>query len=64
LLEEFGSVKIIMPFRNFSKIDVANLGISLKVPIASTYSCQVNSKNPCGVCPNCVDRINALNSLF
>jgi 7-cyano-7-deazaguanine synthase len=64
LLEEFGSVKIIMPFREFSKTDVANLGVSLKAPIASTYSCQVNSKNPCGVCPNCVDRISALNNLF
>lgn len=64
LLESYGSVEICMPFREMSKIEVARLGIELGAPIASTYSCQINSNNPCGACPNCVDRINALNSLI
>jgi queuosine biosynthesis protein QueC len=64
LLDMYNSVKIIMPYRDMSKTDVAKLGISLNVPIASTYSCQVNSTNPCGACPNCVDRIDAMNSII
>lgn len=63
LLEEYGSVKINMPFRDMTKTEVAELGIELKAPISVTYSCQVNSKNPCGACPNCVDRIEAMNNL-
>ena len=64
LLQSYGSVKINMPYREMSKTDVARLGVQIGAPIASTYSCQVNSKNPCGACPNCVDRINAINALI
>ena len=64
LLEEFGSIKINMPYRELSKSQVAQHGLKLNVPIAVTYSCQVNSKNPCGACPNCVDRIDAMNTLI
>ncbi len=64
LLEEYGSVRIHMPFREMSKTQVARLGVELGVPIVRTYSCQVNSHNPCGACPNCVDRIVALNRLI
>ena len=64
LLQTYGSVKINMPYREMSKREVARLGIQLGAPVAATYSCQVNSKNPCGACPNCVDKIDAINSLF
>lgn len=64
LLSDYGSVKIEMPFRFFTKSQVAKLGVELGAPIGITYSCQVNSHNHCGACPNCVDRINAINSLF
>ena len=60
LLNVYNSVKINMPYREMSKVEVAKLGLRLKAPIASTYSCQVNSQNPCGACPNCVDRIEAM----
>jgi len=63
LLEDYGSVKINMPFREMTKTQVAKLGVILHAPIANTYSCQVNSQNPCGACPNCVDRIEAMNNL-
>jgi queuosine biosynthesis protein QueC len=62
LLESYGSISIQMPFRFYSKKDVADLGITLGVPIAETFSCQASSSVHCGVCPNCVDRLNALNS--
>lgn len=64
LLIDYGSVEIHLPFREMTKKEVALLGISLNVPISSTFSCQVSSSNPCGACPNCVDRINALNSII
>lgn len=60
----FTPVKINIPYREMSKIQVANLGLELGAPIAETYSCQVNSVNPCGVCPNCVDRITAMRDLL
>lgn len=64
LLEEYGSAKIHMPFRYMSKTEVAILGLELGAPIAITYSCQVNSKNPCGACPNCIDRLEAMKNLL
>jgi len=64
LLSDYGSVKIQMPFRDLTKSEVAKIGVELGTPIGKTYSCQINSNNHCGVCPNCVDRLKALNSLF
>jgi 7-cyano-7-deazaguanine synthase len=64
LLESYGSVKINMPYREMTKTEVAKLGLALGAPIATTYSCQVNSENPCGACPNCVDKIDAINALY
>lgn len=63
LLSDFGSVTIETPFKEMSKTEVARLGLELGVPIGLTYSCQVNADNHCGVCPNCVDRLEALKSI-
>lgn len=63
LMKAFGGVRVKMPFRNYSKLQVARIGIRLKAPIGETFSCQVNSTIPCGVCPNCVDRLQALRAL-
>jgi 7-cyano-7-deazaguanine synthase len=60
LLAVYGAVRVEMPFRDMSKLDVARLGLSLGAPVAATYSCQVSSKIPCGACPNCVERLDAL----
>jgi len=59
-LRDYGPVEVIMPFRNMQKSDVARLGLKLGVPISQTYSCQVNPNSHCGACPNCVDRLDAL----
>ena len=64
LLLEFGSTRINMPFRNMTKTEVAKLGLELGAPIEMTYSCQVNAHMPCGACPNCVDRIIAINNIL
>jgi 7-cyano-7-deazaguanine synthase len=63
LLSEFGSVKIKMPFRFLTKYEVALEAIRLKAPIGYTFSCQVSSFVPCGACPNCVDRLDALKKI-
>lgn len=63
LLSEYGSVKIKMPFRDMSKYEVARLGIELQAPIGKTFSCQASPDIPCGACPNCVDRLNALKQI-
>lgn len=63
ILKNYGAVKIIMPFRNYSKYEVAKIGISLGAPIGATFSCQASPEIPCGACPNCVDRLDALKQL-
>ncbi|MDL2290357.1 7-cyano-7-deazaguanine synthase [Paludibacteraceae bacterium OttesenSCG-928-F17] len=63
LLSEYGSVQIEMPFRNLSKYEVAKLGLKLKAPIGVTFSCQASPSIPCGACPNCVDRLEALRKI-
>lgn len=63
ILKEYGPVKINMPFRSYSKYEVAKIGISLGAPIGATFSCQASPTIPCGACPNCVDRLDALKQL-
>jgi len=63
LLKEYGSIGIEMPFRYFSKLEVAKMGIQLKAPIGYTFSCQASADIPCGACPNCVDRLEALRKI-
>jgi 7-cyano-7-deazaguanine synthase len=63
LLTEYGTVDVKMPFRDLSKYEVAKIGISVKAPIGKTFSCQASSEIPCGACPNCVDRLEALKQL-
>jgi len=63
LLTAYGSVEVRIPFREMSKQQVAELALTLKVPLGSTFSCQVSSEVPCGVCPNCVERLTALHAL-
>jgi 7-cyano-7-deazaguanine synthase len=63
LIATTGPVRLEMPFRNFSKRQVAELGLSLLAPIAQTFSCQANAMQHCGACPNCVERLQALAGL-
>lgn len=63
MLIDYGSVKINMPFRYLSKYEVAQIGLNLGAAIGSTFSCQASSAVPCGACPNCVDRLDALKKI-
>lgn len=55
-----GAVRFHAPFRKKTKTDVVKQAFDLGVPIGRTFSCQASSCFPCGVCPNCVERLNAL----
>jgi len=63
VLADYGAVRIELPFRDMSKVEVARAGVALGAPIALTFSCQASSEIPCGACPNCVDRLDALKAL-
>ena len=60
LTSSIGPVRFHSPFRYSSKADVARAAAELGVPIGRTYSCQAFAQFPCGACPNCVERLNAL----
>jgi 7-cyano-7-deazaguanine synthase len=55
-----GAVRFHAPFREKTKADVVRQALELGVPIGRTFSCQASSSFPCGACPNCVERLNAL----
>jgi 7-cyano-7-deazaguanine synthase len=63
LIGRLGNVKLLMPFKELSKTQVACIGADLNVPIAHTFSCQVNAVEHCGSCPNCVERLAALQAI-
>lgn len=56
-----GAVRFHAPFGTSSKSDVVRKAVELGVPIGRTFSCQASSSFPCGACPNCVERLKALN---
>jgi len=62
LAENIGPVRFHMPFREWSKSQVVAEAIRLGVWIGATYSCQLLSDTPCGACPNCVERLNAIDA--
>jgi 7-cyano-7-deazaguanine synthase len=60
LAENVGPVRFHMPFRHWSKSQVVAEAVRLGVGVGDTYSCQLFSDTPCGACPNCVERLNAI----
>jgi len=63
VFQDYGGVRVQTPFRHMSKSEVARLGQGLGVPLGKTFSCQASSKVHCGACPNCVERLKALEDL-
>jgi 7-cyano-7-deazaguanine synthase len=51
---------IYAPFLGMSKTDIAKLGVKLGVPYEKTYSCYRGTEPPCGECPTCRQREEAL----
>jgi 7-cyano-7-deazaguanine synthase len=63
LSRDVGPVRFEMPFRERSKAEIVQLAKQLGVPIGRTYSCQLSSDIPCGACPNCVERLTAIEAI-
>ncbi|NPA14706.1 MAG: 7-cyano-7-deazaguanine synthase QueC [Aquificae bacterium] len=55
-----GRMHIFAPFLGMSKTDIARLGVKLGVPYEKTYSCYRGTEPPCGECPTCIQREEAL----
>ncbi|PRD40478.1 7-cyano-7-deazaguanine synthase [Phyllobacterium phragmitis] len=60
LIDNIGPVRFTSPFRFSSKTAVVEEALRRGVPIGRTFSCQAASDFPCGACPNCVERLHAL----
>jgi 7-cyano-7-deazaguanine synthase len=56
----FAGVRIVSPFCDITKRDIAILGRDLGVPFEHTYSCYEGGHKHCGVCGTCVERKEAL----
>ncbi len=63
LTDTIGPVRFKSPFRYCSKTEVSREAMRLGVPIGRTFSCQASSELPCGACPNCVERLDALRQI-
>jgi 7-cyano-7-deazaguanine synthase len=63
VLSDYGGVELRLPYRHLSKYEVALRAIEVSAPIGRTFSCQASSEIACGACPNCVDRLDALQKL-
>lgn len=59
-LADWHPIKIIRPFIQISKTEIAKLAAKLNVEIDKTWSCYKGKKFHCGKCGTCVERIEAL----
>lgn len=54
------SVEICAPYVDKTKRDIVSIGRNLSVPMYDTWSCYLGGEKPCGLCPACVKREEAL----
>jgi 7-cyano-7-deazaguanine synthase len=53
------SVTVHAPFVRMKKTELVRTGAALGVDFARTWSCYRGGEKACGVCPTCVERLNA-----
>lgn len=51
-----GAISVCAPFVTWTKREIFDLAVYMRVPIKKTYSCESGSE-PCGKCRSCLDRI-------
>lgn len=56
----FEGIRIVSPFCNITKRDIALIGRELEVPFEHTYSCYEGRHDHCGLCGTCNERKEAL----
>lgn len=59
------SLKLVMPFLNLSKLEIARMAkkSGIHIPVELTWSCFFNNEKPCGKCFGCVGRKRSLEML-
>jgi 7-cyano-7-deazaguanine synthase len=57
--EGYGDVKLVAPFKEMTKAEIARYGHSLRVPYELTWSCYEGGEVHCGKCGTCVERREA-----
>lgn len=56
-------INVVAPFLNFSKADILRIGLELGVDYSKTWSCYAGEEVACGICPTCVERVKAFETL-
>lgn len=56
----YNGVKVIAPYTNITKGDIARIGKNLGIDYTETWSCYKGGKVHCGKCGTCVERKEAL----
>lgn len=55
----YHKVRLMAPLTWLMKADIVQLGTKLNVPFEVTRTCYSSSKEACGICPSCVERLEA-----
>jgi len=61
--QEGFAMEVVNPLINYSKREVLELAMELKVPLELTWSCYEDGKIPCGKCRGCIGRRKAFNEI-
>lgn len=60
-LGTYNKIKIVAPYSEISKADIARIGLDLGINYeADTWSCYKGGDKPCGLCGTCQERIEAM----
>ena len=58
-LSSDGKVQVVAPFIDIDKADICKIGLDLKVPYESTWTCYEGDSIACGQCGACVERVSS-----
>lgn len=56
----YNNIKIVAPYTNITKRDIALRGKELGIDYSKTWSCYKGGDVECGVCGTCVEKLEAL----
>ena len=57
------TIEVETPFVDYSKADILRIGFDLAVDYDKTWSCYQGNDKACGVCPTCVERLQAFQTV-
>ena len=60
----WNNVRLLTPYTNISKAEIARHGLQLGINYDETWSCYKGGDKPCGVCGTCREREEALKEAF